>query len=40
MLYRIKNFHFDIRMLIKDDDIEELIDRVAPVTVDGEEVIL
>ena len=29
-----------MKVMIKDDDIEELIDRVAPVTVDGEEVIL
>ena len=29
-----------IKVVIIDDDIEGLIDRVAPVTVDGEEVIL
>ena len=29
-----------IKVVIIDDDIEDLIDRVAPVTVDGEEVIL
>ena len=29
-----------IKVLVIDDDIDALIDRVAPVTVDGEEVIL
>ena len=29
-----------IKVVIIDDDIDELIDKVAPVTVDGEEVIL
>ena len=29
-----------IEVLVKDDDIEALIDRVAPMTVDGEEVIM
>lgn len=28
-----------IEVTIKDDDIEALIDRVAPITVDGEEVV-
>ena len=29
-----------IKVVVIDEDIEDLIDRVAPVTVDGEEVIL
>ena len=29
-----------IKVVISDDDLDDLIDKVAPVTVDGEEVIL